>query len=525
MADNCKKNDWKLIRIIVPASKRENIYSRSLKITTCLAAVIMATVINKIWGWRVEIIDENNFRSGALDKNGLPDHEVLQNENPAVLVGFYCGLSSQIDRVWDLAKFYKGQGIATIAGSWHAHYLPEETLRHDIDLVVHGDGEPVIEKIISNFSNKLPLWQSIPGVSFLRDGNIYHNSLGLQEIQGIPDEDESLNGLMNRAPDLSDLPYPDFGLVKFAKIRMYPIGRIRGCSFRCEFCSVRGCARWSSPEYLFETVNLLVQTRRAREFFIVDDRSEEDLEGTIRFFEMVAKKYGSKLSFIVQARLAAAENPAFLEVMEKAGVRVVCIGYESPIQEELKAMHKGVAAEKMLELTKIWRKYFRVHGMFIIGFPLQDNQPSPPAIQIYRAYKGFVKKSRIDSVQFLVAGPVPGSDLRRRLKKEQRLPLSNEDTYLYGDGNFVLFKPIGITTKELQNTAMRLMKWFYGPMNIPRFVFRLLSFPFDWLIRGWKNWHKDWCRDKIKFGGHYLLKQWHKRKEAAKLLEKIERQC
>ncbi|MEK7658363.1 MAG: radical SAM protein [Patescibacteria group bacterium] len=525
MISKQKNNDWRLIRIIVPASKRETIYSRPLKITTSLAAVILATIINKIWGWRVEIIDENNFRSGPLDKNGLPDHAVLQRENPAVLVGFYCGLSSQIDRVWDLAKLYKEQGVATVAGSWHSHYLPEETLRHDIDLVVHGDGEPVIKRIISNFSDGKPLWQSVPGVSFLRDGKVYHNSLSLQEIQGIPDEDEFLNGLMNKAFDLSDQPYPDFGLVKLAKIKIYPIGRIRGCSFRCEFCSVRGSARWASPEYLFGTVNWLVQTRKAKEFFIVDDRLEEDIEGTIRFFEMIAKKYGNKLSFIVQVRLGAAENTRLLEVMEKAGVRVVCIGYESPIQEELKAMRKGVAAEKMLELTRIWRKHFRIHGMFIVGFPLQDNQPSPPAKKIYKVYKDFVRKAGIDSVQFLVAGPVPGSDLKKRLKKDQRLPFSDQEMSLAGDGNFVLFKPIGITATELQNTTMRLMRWFYGPLNIPRFVFRLLSFPFDWLIRGWQNWYKDWCRDKIKLGGHYLLRKWQRRKEVAELLEEIKKRC
>ena len=39
------------------------------------------------------------------------------------------------------------------------------------------------------------------------------------------------------------LPYPDFGLIRFAKIKIYPIGRIRGCSRNCEFCSVKGKPR------------------------------------------------------------------------------------------------------------------------------------------------------------------------------------------------------------------------------------------------------------------------------------------
>jgi radical SAM superfamily enzyme YgiQ (UPF0313 family) len=36
--------------------------------------------------------------------------------------------------------------------------------------------------------------------------------------------------------DLNILPYPDFGLIRFAKIKIFPIGRIRGCSRKCEFC-------------------------------------------------------------------------------------------------------------------------------------------------------------------------------------------------------------------------------------------------------------------------------------------------
>ena len=135
-----------------------------------------------------------------------------------------------------------------------------------------------------------------------------------------------------------------------------------------------------------------METRRAREFFVVDDRLEEDLEGTIEAFQMIADKYGNRLRFTVQMRLEAAKNERLMDVLHRAGVRIVCIGYESPIAEELKAMHKGLSADKMLEYTKIWRKRFRVHGMFIIGYPLQDNQPSPSAEEIYKTYKWFIKK-------------------------------------------------------------------------------------------------------------------------------------
>jgi len=517
-------HEWPLARIIVPATKRVNIYSRPLRVTTCYAAVVVATLISKIWGWRVEVIDENNYRRGPRDKTGLPDHTALQREDPAKLVGFYCGLSSAIERVWDLAKFYKSQGAITIAGSWHAHNLPGETLSHNIDLVVHGNAEPVIAKIIANLTDGFPLWKDVSGVSYLLNGVVWHNTQDGQRVNNIKDKEELLNKLMNVEQNLDCQPYADFGLVKHAKIKIYPVSRIRGCGMMCEFCSVRGKGVWASPEHFFGQIKWLVETRNAKEFFVVDDRLEEDLEGTIKAFEIIANKYSNRLGFTVQMRLEAAKNERLMEVLHKAGVGVVCIGYESPIASELKSMHKGLSAAKMLEYTKIWRKLFRVHGMFMIGYPLQDNQPSPPAKEIYRTYKWFIKKARLDSVQILISGPVPGSDLERRMRKEARLFLPDNEMWPLTDGNFVLFRPIGITARELQNTALKLMKWFYGPLGFYKVAFRIMSFPLDWLVRGWKNWYEDWSRDIIRFGGHHLVKKWQKTEDHLKLLEKIEGQ-
>ena len=34
--------------------------------------------------------------------------------------------------------------------------------------------------------------------------------------------------------DFDKLPIPDFSVVRFAKIRIYPVGRVRGCGMNCE---------------------------------------------------------------------------------------------------------------------------------------------------------------------------------------------------------------------------------------------------------------------------------------------------
>ena len=265
-------NKCPLFRLIIPTFPEVNIFSRVAKKTTALGPIMVATAASKLWGWRVEVIDENNCKGIPLDEKGLPNHRVLQTQRPAEVVGFYCGLSSTMSRVWQLAQYYKSVGASTIAGGWHPHYAPEESLKKGIDIVVHGDGEIVIGQILTSLAKRKTI-EHLAGISFLdSQGKLKSNPVATLE-----------------AVDLNKLPYPDFGLIRFAKITIFPIGRIRGCSRKCEFCSVKGKPRWASGQFLFDQVQWLVETRNAREFFIVDDRLEEDRDGALLFLKRLPK--------------------------------------------------------------------------------------------------------------------------------------------------------------------------------------------------------------------------------------------
>jgi len=511
-----------LFRMIIPAFPRINIFTRAAGKITALGPVLVATSASKMWGWRVEIIDENNYR-GPRDKSGFPDHEALQKENPADLVGFYTGLSSTIERVWELARFYKEQNVKTVAGAWHAHYMPEETLRHNIDLVVHGDAELVIQQVLINIRNNIDIWEGTSGVSFLKENEVTHISLSGIEGINIPDEDNLLTELMNSISDLSSLPFPDFGLLRFARMKIYPIGRTRGCGMNCEFCSVKGKARWANALHLFDTVKWLVETRGAKRFFIVDDRLEEDLEGTLEFFKMIAKKYGKKLNLVVQVRLEIAKNPELLKAMADAGVRTVAIGYESPIDEDLIAMRKGYLSKNMIEWTKIIRKYFWIHAMFIFGYPSKDGKGAVGVKETMKRFKVFIKKARVHSIQILKAFPITGTDLRKRLKKTGSLfPLSIVP-WKYYDGNWIAFKPENMTVEEFQDIPLKIMKWFYSPFSFFRVCLRAVVFPIDYLVRGWKAWRDGWNRDAMKAYGSRLIRRWQGHKESKEFLENLKK--
>ena len=492
--------EWPLVRFIVPSFPEVNIFTRPARKTTALGPVMVATSASRLWGQRAEVIDENNYHRGPRE-NGLPDHKVLQQKNPAQVVGFYCGLTSTMERVWDLTRFYRQKGVFTIAGGRHVHHCPEEALNHGIDLVVHGESEIIIRQILVALRQKRPL-EAIPGISYLKEGEVVTNSPNFLEI-----------------PNLDRLPYPDFGLLRYAKVKIYPIGRIRGCGMNCEFCSVRENPRWASGCHLFNVVKWLAETRRARHFFIVDDRLEGDLEGTFEFFDNVAREFGDSLRFSAQIRLEAAKNTEFLKTMKRAGVGAVFVGYESPIDEDLKAMRKGYSSAHMLEWTRILRSYFWVHGMFMVGYPLKKGGSRLPAKETVRRFRKFIKRAHLDTIQVLHPVPIVGSDLRQRLASEGRIfPLELVPWSRY-DGSFACFRPDSMTLKEFQEAPMKIMSGFYNPWSIFRIPLRIFAFLIDYFLRGWRKWHRGWLRDVIRYGGHLLLRKWKRNQKNSGFLE------
>lgn len=495
-----------LFRVIVP-SLSHNIFDRVIKKTIAFGPVIVATAASKLFGWDVEIIHESGCRKWVeRDKEGNIDHQILQNERPADVVGFYCAISSTMLRVWEVAKFYKSKGVLTVAGGLHSHYEPFESLQNSLDIVVHGDGEKIICQILTNFQEGRP-FSEIAGISFLKNGELITN----------PKE------ISPRGHDLflECLPYPDFGLIRDCKIKEYPVGRIRGCGMNCEFCSVKEKARWCSPEKLFEIVKFLVETRGAKSFFLVDDRTEEDKEGSINFFKLIKEKYGKELYFTVQIRLEAAKDKEFLALMRDAGVGGVCIGCESPIDEELRAMRKGYKASDMIKWIKIYHSFgFFIHIMLIFGYP--GIKTSLSAKEKAKRFKKFIKEAESDSIQVLKPIPLVGSELRDRLDREGKLlPLTVVPWEKY-DGNHACFIPEDMTVEELQKYPTKIMKWFYNRRSFWRIGLRTIAMPFDYLIRGWHSWYRDWRNDIIKFVGSRIYKKWKQRNNELLFISKIE---
>lgn len=499
---NGKSGKRRRVKIVIPAYPAFNIYSRVARVMTALGPVSVATAVHEMEGWDVEVIDENNYqRSAPRDGSGMPDHEVLQKMRPANVVGFYGGLTSTIPRLYELARFYRERGIPTMAGG--QHFVEEnitEALHNGVDVVVIGEGEETIKELLSLFEGKRHK-SNIAGIAYLDNDHLIKTP-----------EREPLT-------DFDKLPIPDFSLVRYAKIKIYPVGRVRGCGMDCEFCTVKGRARYASPERLMEQITSLFETRGAKRFFIVDDLFGQDRLETLRLCRLLQdyqRRVKARFKITVQIRLDKAKDAELLRTMREAGINQVAIGFESPIGEELKAMDKRLKPEEMISLSRLYSKAgFLVHGMFIFGYPFAEGlnfrMPAKDRIQHFRR---FIKQARVDTVQVLLPVPLPGTKLTHRLRQQNRIYAKDYLGWEYYDGNFPLFVPDEpMTPEEMQASIRLIMGRVYRFKHLFHIGLNILSFPvlFFYLHNlrgGWRKWYRAWQNNLTRFGGWLIMRRW-----------------
>jgi len=480
-----------------------------------LGPVCVGSAVNEMEGWDVEIIDENNLRlyGPGCDTKGA-DHEFLQQLRPADVIGLYGGLTSTIPRLYEIAKFYKNKGAITIAGG--QHFTKEnikEALSSGVDYIVIGEGEEAIKELLRALSNKGDV-STIRGLAYIKDGEVVYTP--------------------KREPitDFDKLPLPDYSLVRYARIQVYQVERIRGCGMDCEFCTVKGKPRYASPERLLERISFLLETKDARKFFIVDDLFGQQRDETIRFCNMLRdyqKAIGRRLDLGVQIRLDKAKDPELLTAMREAGINFIAIGFESPIEEELKAMNKRLKPEDMLNLTKIYRKFgFLVHGMFIFGYPMREGSAfSMGANERVKRFRTFVTEARLDTFQVILPIPLPGTELRKRLERERRIYPRKDLGWKYYDGNFLLFEPDNpMSPEEMQTSPMKIMGRIYRFRYMFMVALNIFSFPymifFLYNVKyGWKKWYRQWRQALIRFGAWITMKRWKSAVKKDNYLQKL----
>jgi len=244
-----------------------------------------------------------------------------------------------------------------------------------------------------------------------------------------------------------DLYHPDY---TFGSVQT-----TRGCPMKCEFCSVH---TFNGSKYRLRPVEAAVNDYMAidKEYiYLVDDNfagySKSSRDHAISFLKGLTDRKSTKY-WAGSASMNVAEDKELLKYMESSGCKMVFLGIESELIDQLEQTNKNVnlkiGVDKFSEVyRKIHEHKIAVMGAFIFGL---DND-TPETIEKRTDY---ILNSDIDIMQATILTPLPGTLLFNRFKEEGRLLYTNFpedwDRYNYTE---VVFQPQKMSVEEFEEAA------------------------------------------------------------------------
>jgi radical SAM superfamily enzyme YgiQ (UPF0313 family) len=210
--------------------------------------------------------------------------------------------------------------------------------------------------------------------------------------------------------------------------------------------------RFNSPERVLEEI---FSTHHRRIFFYDDNfganrkRLEEILKG------MIHKNFNG--SWYAQLRTDITKESETVGLMSESKCGHVLIGFESISDKTLEEYNKHQKSSDILNSIRSFHSHkISVHGMFVLG--ADSDEPN-----IFRETLNFCRKNELDTAQFGVLTPFPGTATYNKLKKENRIL---HQKWQYYDGMHVVFQPKKMSIFELQQGIVNSFSDFYSLIHI-----------------------------------------------------------
>jgi radical SAM superfamily enzyme YgiQ (UPF0313 family) len=362
-------------------------------------------------------------------------------------------ISSTAPQAYKVARQMREKGIPVAIGGPHVTFMPEEAAEQ-ADYVFRGEAErsivPLVEAIVSGRG-----MEDVPGLTFKRDGEVVHNRPA--EAVG----------------DLDEIPDPDLNLLvggfKLAWTNtLVPMQTSRGCPHNCSFCSVTRMfgrkMRYRSVGRVLDEIARVGAGRR--HIFFYDDNFAANRNRLREIAEGILKR-DLRVEWSAQVRVELARDTELLHLLRRAGCRILYIGFESVNPETLKGYEKGQTVEDIEHAIRVFHRHkLYLHGMFVLG-------SDTDTVETVRATSQFAKRLRLETVQFLILTPLPGTPVFQQLDDDDRLGIRDWSFY---DGHHVVYEPTLMTPYELQFEVMRAHSDFYSLPQIMGEAVRLRFF-------------------------------------------------
>ena len=278
------------------------------------------------------------------------DEEILNNAKDARIILFTC-TSPQFKHGLTLAKKLKSDKNIIVFGGAHPSILPGDVIKEDcIDIVVQGEGEQAILKIVENVSNNIKMEKQIMHFDYIKD--------------------------------IDTIPFPDRKAIKNERnietaykdnnVRITSILSSRGCPFRCSFCASHciwsRMPRLRSPENILEEFESLGKDWNINFIKFADDTFTINKQRAINFCKLKMER-GVKTPYGANAHINTMDEE-LIKYLAESGCQELWYGVESGSPKILADMHKNTTIDKIKEIFRITKKYgIKTRAYFLLGMP------------------------------------------------------------------------------------------------------------------------------------------------------------
>lgn len=343
--------------------------------------------------------------------------------NKPIDIAAITALTQEANKAYEIADKYRAKGVTVVIGGVHASMLPDEALLH-ADVVIIGEAERSWPKFLLDYQE--------------------------ENYKRVYDEKE-------RFP-LVDMAIPRRDLYDKNKFStFYTLQATRGCPFDCHYCGVTsffGKSFRCRP--VDEVIKEIVEMKTKRIFFV-----DDNIVGNRKYAkELMRALIPLHLTWSGQVSLNIADDNELLELFTRSGGDFAFIGIESISSAGLADANKSWNDNHgyTKKITEVRKAGINILGSFVFGF----DSDTP---EIFRHTLEFVKDHKIDSCQYNVLTPLPGTIMFKKMKNEGRI--LDFDWSKYHTGTVVI-QPVNMSRKELQDGYYWIYKETYSRKNILR---------------------------------------------------------
>ena len=248
----------------------------------------------------------------------------------------------------------------------------------------------------------------------------------------------------------------------------------RDCWYaKCRFCSwttIFPKFRKRSVESVLDEIGMLIEKYGVKE--IMDDSGTFPVGEWLRQFcqGMIDRGYNKKINLDCNMRLGSALTTDDMQLMKKAGFRLILVGIESANQATLDRVDKGEKIEEMIEAVKQIRKAgLYPHITIMFGYPWETAEDAKRTLDLGQY---LLRKNYAYTMQATVVIPYPGTPLYKECLENGWL--QTEDWDEFDMRRPVMKSPMG------DEQLMKFVQGLYSISFHPEFIIRKLLSIRDW---------------------------------------------